>query len=306
MDTAIHLSAGTVGGISGVLISHPFDTLKVRLQVNQHITLGKAIRDAFRSSSGLRSLYYGITSPIMGTAWIKATAFTGNNVGRDAVRSIAGKPRDAPLTLTQKSLASAFAGAITTVVVTPVERVKIAMQTAIIGTGREPASAIGTVTQLFRQDGIRYGLYRGFLATLARDMPSYAVYFVAYDQCRQRLAQFWGTDPQKLSKVQVATAGAMAGMLSWLPILPLDLIKSHLQSSTSNGDGLRFRDGVMHAYQLSQRHGISVLWRGLNAAMLRAVPCHAAVFVGYETSKRWLEQQRDILHATKARATVTL
>ena len=56
--------AGSVGGLLAVLIGHPFDTIKVRLQSNTFKT------------QGFRGIYNGITSPILGVVPIFALSFS--------------------------------------------------------------------------------------------------------------------------------------------------------------------------------------------------------------------------------------
>lgn len=62
--------AGTCGGVAVVFVGHPFDTVKVRLQmqpVNQPLYSGmldcvvKTVR-----GEGIGGLYKGVTSPILG------------------------------------------------------------------------------------------------------------------------------------------------------------------------------------------------------------------------------------------------
>ena len=60
-------AGGYVGGVCGVLVGHPFDTVKIRLQTRGH--LYKSGRAAFKSivkTEGARGLFKGVLPPCIG------------------------------------------------------------------------------------------------------------------------------------------------------------------------------------------------------------------------------------------------
>merc|ERR1711937_942223 len=72
--------AGTCGGIVVTLIGHPFDTLKVRLQAQSIANpVYSGLGDCFKqtvSKEGLKGLYKGMSSPLVGQMAFRATLFT--------------------------------------------------------------------------------------------------------------------------------------------------------------------------------------------------------------------------------------
>ena len=82
-----------------------------------------------------------------------------------------------------KRKGSVFAGAFSaipcTVMMTPIERIKVLLQTQEAGT-KVYSGPADVARQLLRQGGIR-SLYTGTMATLIRDVPGSAAYFAAYD-----------------------------------------------------------------------------------------------------------------------------
>lgn len=58
---------GLLGGFCGTIISHPFDTIKTRIQSNN----SKTFMEAF----GKRKLYSGITPPLVGVMLEKSIVF---------------------------------------------------------------------------------------------------------------------------------------------------------------------------------------------------------------------------------------
>ena len=71
-------------------------------------------------------------------------------------------------------------------------------------------------------------------------------------------------------------AGGAAGVAMWIPVFPVDTIKSRLQSAEGNPT----ISGTIK--QLYARGGLKAFFPGLAPAMARAVPANAATFLGVE------------------------
>ncbi|KAF4082520.1 hypothetical protein AMELA_G00152230 [Ameiurus melas] len=115
--------AGCMGGAAGVLIGHPFDTVKVRLQVqNAHKPLYRGTFHCFHSiirQESIFGLYKGIGSPMMGLTFINAIVF---GVQGNTMRLLG---KDTP---TNQFLAGAAAGTIQCIICCPMELAKTRMQ----------------------------------------------------------------------------------------------------------------------------------------------------------------------------------
>uniref|UniRef100_A0A3Q3JH62 Uncharacterized protein n=1 Tax=Monopterus albus TaxID=43700 RepID=A0A3Q3JH62_MONAL len=103
-------------GAAGVLVGHPFDTVKVRLQVqNADKPLYRGTFHCFQSiirQESALGLYKGLGSPMMGLTFINAIVF---GVQGNAMRQLG---HDTPL---NQFLAGASAGAIQCVICCPME-----------------------------------------------------------------------------------------------------------------------------------------------------------------------------------------
>jgi solute carrier family 25 carnitine/acylcarnitine transporter 20/29 len=166
MDSAKSFIAGGFAGIATVAAGHPFDTLKVRLQTsNQYKGLGDCFRQTV-AKDGLRALYRGITSPLVGVTPMFALSFWSYEVGQNLVKSF--KPKDSEMTLLDYFIAGGFSSFPTTIVTTPMERVKVVMQTQdqVVG-GKKYTGMLDAGSAMMKEGGIR-SLYRGTVATLAR------------------------------------------------------------------------------------------------------------------------------------------
>jgi hypothetical protein len=75
-------------------------------------------------------------------------------------------------------------------------------------------------------DGLWTGsIWRGTGATLARDGPGSAAYFVAYEAAKKALTPA-GSDPSKLNLTAVILAGGTAGVAMWSIAIPPDVSSS--------------------------------------------------------------------------------
>ncbi|XP_004343393.1 solute carrier family 25 [Capsaspora owczarzaki ATCC 30864] len=303
---AQHLLGGTVGGIMGIVASYPFDTVKVRIQTQPPgSALYTGMVDCFRKiikSEGALALYSGMLSPVVGVAGVKAVVF-GSYGGisqwllarKQGVVAGSEQPQQQqqPVKLSgfENALASCSAGLVATIVVTPVERVKVSMQAS---GGKAFKSTLDCVLSLVRTAGISGGLFKGFVPTVLREVPSYGAYFISYDMAKRAFCQP-GQDVSTLSPGLLALAGGIAGVMAWVPIYPIDVIKSRIQAqpssalvAASSGSSSRPYSGVVDCAVRSYRaEGLGVFFRGLTPTIARAFPCHAAVFLGYELTLRY-------------------
>lgn len=96
---------------------------------------------------------------------------------------------------------------------------------------------LDAVKKLYQQGGLR-SIYRGTGATLARDGPGSAAYFLAYEAIKKQLTPA-GQDPASLSLSAVVLAGGFAGVTMWTFAIPPD-VSSNLKLLTL-GELIRLR-----------------------------------------------------------------
>ncbi|KAH9269217.1 mitochondrial carnitine carrier [Batrachochytrium salamandrivorans] len=237
MDQAKSLLSGGFAGIATVLAGHPFDTLRLdcRQAINTRVwltALGQTI-----SKDGLRGLYRGMTSPLVGVTPMFALSFWSYDLGQQLIYTATPKRTTTELTMGEFAIAGAFSALITTVVTTPMERVKVVLQTQdqIGNTGRKYKGMLDAGASMFREGGVA-SLYRGTVATLAR-VSLFCLYtelmswvcglFVAYEYFHRLLRK----DSEPLSIGAVLFSGGMAGVAMWSIAIPPDVIKSRIQAA---------------------------------------------------------------------------
>jgi len=127
LDGTAHFVAGWLSGCGGVLASHPFDTVKVRLQTQgvlatQHQYTGtwQCISHTVRTEGG-RGLFKGMSSPLLGTALWNAVGF---GVYGNTLTYMCGNDVQQHHEMKHVFVASLAAGVAQTFVICPLELTK--------------------------------------------------------------------------------------------------------------------------------------------------------------------------------------
>lgn len=277
--------SGGVGGVSAVLVGHPFDLTKTRLQTAPAGTYTGAL-DVVKKTlarDGVKGLYRGMGPPLVGVTPIFAISFWAYDLGKKIVYAATPNRASQSLSMAELAFAGFFSAVPTTLVAGPAERVKVLLQIQGQGTQSKYSGPTDVVRQLYKEGGLR-SIFRGTFATLARDGPGSAAYFVAYEVAKKKLTPA-GSDPSKLNLGAVVVAGGLAGVAMWSVAIPPDVIKSRLQSAP-HGTYTGFIDC---ARKTVAQDGVKALWKGFGPAMARAFPANAATFLGVEASKKLFE-----------------
>jgi len=279
--------SGGVGGVCAVLVGHPFDLTKTRLQTAPPGTYSGAI-DVVKKAlarDGITGLYRGIVPPILGVTPIFAVSFWAYDAGKQLIFSLTPGRKSESLSTSELAAAGFLSAVPATLVTAPVERAKVLLQVQGQGQGEQKYKGVTDVLgKLYKEGGIR-SIFRGTGATLARDGPGSAAYFAAYEVTKKALTPA-GSSPSELNLGAIILAGGTAGVAMWSLAIPPDVIKSRIQSAPS-GTYSGFLDC---ARKTIAADGVAALWKGFGPAMARAFPANAATFLGVEASRKLLDR----------------
>jgi len=279
---------GGVAGAAGSIATQPLDTVRIKMQTGAGEAAQASIRSSSSSSSpfsltashfrtvlrheGIAGLYKGVMAPAFAAGPRSACIFLGYDM---ALRHFdGGRIRD-------HALAGVIGGLFAAPVTTPMELVKCRVQVSKIRAAGSSAFSMEyqVVQQLWLREGFR-GLACGMPLTACRDALFRGCYFATFEVMARAMARAEGRDADAPRPWHVSVgAGAMAGVLAWLPVYPLDVVKTHWQT------GNRFNATTLHGLVLRgvAKEGLHWLTRGLGPTLMRAAPLNAIVFTVYES-----------------------
>lgn len=303
------LLAGGVAGTAAVAVGHPFDTVKVRLQQQQPsktkssaaMVRGNRVTAASfenRKPSTYRGLYRGIGAPLATAALVNASIFCVYGATSrlwDKQYTTTTAPVESPTrtTITKQAFCGGVAGLFTSLILCPVDLVKIRLQTLQKPPKTTPRSSsplnLRSKSSFFvakqilsSEHGIR-GLYRGLFATILRQVPSFTIYFPAYHFLKESIGGPDDTAINNSSWGSSALAGGLAGCISWAIVYPVDVVKSRIQALPMDATAKK-RSFYRVARNTFRNEGFSRLMfsSGLVVTLLRAFPVNGTIFFVYE------------------------
>ncbi|ERL83489.1 hypothetical protein D910_00830 [Dendroctonus ponderosae] len=251
---------GGIAGIVGVACTFPLDLVKTRLQ-KQTVGPGgrklyNSIFDAFSKiyvSEGLRGMYRGAGVLILLVTPEKAVKLAANDYFRFHLKDENNKI---------SGFRQGLAGALTD---------------PTGGKSMIPTiSATKITTDIIKNKGIR-GLYKGLVATWARDIPFCMVYFPLF-------AKIDSLGPRKANESGDAKfywsflGGLAAGATSAFIMTPFDVMKTRIQSVTKSAQGDKTYSGVWDAFRdILKNEGITAFFKGGACRIIVIAPLYAIV-----------------------------
>ena len=141
------------------------------------------------------------------------------------------------------------------------------------------ANELDCIKAVLKSEGWVGLLTRGLDVTLARDVPSYVLYFVVYGLLMQT------TMKDSIGIWASVVAGAAAGMACWIPIYPIDVVKTRMQNTkggkadASGGLSVSAWDIAIIMYSTE---GIGSFFRGIELQLFRAAVSNGVTFLIYD------------------------
>jgi solute carrier family 25 (mitochondrial carnitine/acylcarnitine transporter), member 20/29 len=247
--------------------------------IDPHGTSASTILKRTLAKEGPRALFKGAVISCIGQApsnFVVFGTFGSSQRALDyfgAARFVGVPERHASLAHTV--LAGSFAGFTQSLVLAPIEHVKVQQQ--LSGSGSELSfrgsprteGMFASAKAIINKGGVRL-LMRGWAATALRNTPALGLYFGAYDVFKQSLHDRWpATAPGRETPPWIAlAAGGVAGAMSWMISVPADVVKSVIQGSCLS---VPYRETSVRAVarRLYATGGIGAFYRGLLPCILR-------------------------------------
>ena len=181
IETIKDVLASLVGSAACVYSGQPFDTIKVRLQVNPGNFEGTipCIRNTIQNEGAL-ALWRGSVPAFTGAIAENAVAF-GTNGFLKRLLNFREDEETAPdeIRIIEPILAGGITGAVSALVLCPCDVLKCRAQVNVAH-GANVQTMSQMTTHIFRNHGVS-GMYRGFASQVLRDVPFYASFFGSYE-----------------------------------------------------------------------------------------------------------------------------
>ena len=155
----------------------------------------------------------------------------------------------------------------------PMELIKLHTQHRQIGSSSSYIGNLKTILEIKRKYGI-FGLYRGLFITILRDAPGFGVFFAAYEGLLDQTAKLQNSSRDDVHWGLRFLYGGITGPISFAVNYPVELVKTRYQMDGAYGTEQQFRSSTECFRSAWREGGFRLLYRGLNACLLRAVVCN--------------------------------
>ncbi|VDB94058.1 unnamed protein product [Peniophora sp. CBMAI 1063] len=279
-EKPIHsLIAGSTAGAIEAFVTYPTEFVKTRSQFGGKREGPIAIIKNTIRTQGVTGLYAGCTALAAGNSLKAGVRFVSYDYFKSKLADSEGKvsaPRSLVAGLGAGVMESIFA-------VTPSETIK----TKLIDDAKRPnpqyRGLIHGSVQIVKQEGIT-GIYRGLFPVMMRQGANSAVRFTTYTTLKQAV-QTRTRPGQTLPSSVTFGIGAIAGIVTVYTTMPLDVIKTRMQSLDARG---QYRNSVHCGYRIFTEEGLLRFWTGATPRLARLVLSGGIVFTVYENIIRVL------------------
>ncbi|WRT63653.1 uncharacterized protein IL334_000576 [Kwoniella shivajii] len=303
----IGFAAGLCSGWTKLVVGHPFDTIKTRLQCSPPGTYLGAWECVTRtiSKEGPRALYKGASIPAVSWGITDSILMGSLHNYRDillrhgfAERDLA-KGEGQRLSLLGHSVAGLFAGWTNAAIAHPTEMIKCKLQMQLVQPENMPKQFTGpidVVRQTVAQQGAT-GMWKGLGASFIY-RSCFAAMFGGFEIFNRLFKSLDGTRWEMSTELANFLAGGMASNMYWFTALPLDNVKNRIMVDPIKAP--RYK-GVIDAYSQVWRETYNPtkgfgwnfaartrnFYRGFVPVVLRAFPTNAAALAVWEGVMRW-------------------
>ncbi|KAI9336174.1 mitochondrial carrier domain-containing protein [Obelidium mucronatum] len=283
IDRLIGIPAGIASGVTKLIVGHPLDTVKVRMQTEGGHGRFKGPMDCLMTTirkEGFRALYRGATPPLIGWTIMDSVTLTTLTNMRILIQS---RNPDRPLRTIDQCAAGLVAGLTVSFVATPIELLKAKLQVQYnakaSAEGRLYTGPVDLARKLVHNHGIT-AIYQGLVPCLMFRSFFWALWG-SYDIFSNILKKKGYSDT-----ATAFLAGGMSANVFWTISYPCDVIKNRIMAQPDPGKGSKAwkYDGVAScAKHIYKSEGIKGFYRGFAPCFLRSFPMNGAAILVFET-----------------------
>ncbi|XP_050371301.1 mitochondrial arginine transporter BAC1 isoform X2 [Argentina anserina] len=257
--------AGLLAGVATVGTGHPFDTVKVKMQMHNTVEHGITYRNGLHCTArilkteGIKGLYRGATSSFVGVAFESSLLFGMYSQMKQSLQC----------------------------------RMQVQGTDSLIPIASRYTGPLDCAIKTLKDDGVR-GIFRGGFTTMLREATGNAVFFSVYEHIRYHMhlqLKSASSDHKNLIDIGVGIlSGGLGGIAFWSAVLPLDVAKTIIQTSTEKNSSKNPFQILSSIYRMA---GVKGCYTGLGPTIVRAFPANAVAIVSWEVAIKLLGIKRE-------------
>ncbi|KIX04080.1 uncharacterized protein Z518_07633 [Rhinocladiella mackenziei CBS 650.93] len=152
------------------------------------------------------------------------------------------------------------------------------------------SSLSDSYVKIFRQEGIRRGLYGGFTAAMLGSFPGTVIFFGSYEYFKRNML-----DRDINPSVAYLSSGFLADFAASIIYVPSEVLKTRLQlqgryNNPFFNSGYNYKSTWDAAKTIARTEGLGALYSGYKATIVRDLPFSALQFAFYEQERRFAQR----------------
>jgi len=303
-----HAIAGSAGAMFALAVVYPLDIIKTRIQVQtkhdgfksneaQYNSAMDGIKQILKAE-GVAGLYAGLPSSLIGTASTNFTYFYAYSFLRSAYNK-KYNPSAGTLSTAMELLLGAAAGALTTLITTPVSVITTRQQTL---PANERQSVAETTRTIIEEEGIQ-GLWKGVKPSLVLCVNP-AITYASFEKFKEFALQT--LNKKTLTPGLAFYVGALSKTLATIVTYPYIMAKVRLQWKAP-----KEMEGKIQAYtgsfdvlgRVLKSEGFFGWYKGMSTQISKAVLSQALLFMMKDIFTRYTIMVFALVRALKAKQT---
>ncbi|KAK7112768.1 peroxisomal membrane protein PMP34-like isoform X2 [Littorina saxatilis] len=277
----VHAVSGAVGSVVAITVFYPLDTVRTRLQVDDHRRAKHAheiLADIIREE-GIAELYRGWFPVVTALCCSNFVYFyTFNSLKLKFIRGTKSSP------LTDLSLAF-VSGVVNVLVTTPlwVANTRLKLQGAKLHTkaydkasDRKYEGIRDCLEKIIQDEGF-WSLWNGTAPSLML-AANPAIQFMVYEALKRYFQRAYHT--AELSGMLYFIIGAIAKAGATVVTYPLQVVQSRLRAGLAKAE--KAQSLLQNIMYLVKHQGVGALYKGMEAKLFQTVLTAALMFVAYE------------------------
>ncbi|KAI4180280.1 MAG: hypothetical protein L6R41_007328 [Letrouitia leprolyta] len=144
--------------------------------------------------------------------------------------------------------------------------------------------------KIFRQEGIRRGLYSGVTPAFLGSFPGTLIFFGCYEYSKRHLI-----DAGVHHSLAYLASGFIADLAASVVYVPSEVLKTRLQlqgryNNPFFNSGYNYRSTLHATRTIIKEEGFAALFYGYKATLFRDLPFSALQFAFYEQEQKWAKE----------------